>query len=160
MQNVESIFAIDFRMRFVERDNVAERISGVNHAAMFIFDPDVERSVIGKPIREQRVTAGVATGLAPDGNAYTLLPDRTRVGNFNNLGLRIKVAPEIGEINMCSDVVGPEILKRIETAVINSFGNGLALLAVARLHFLGRIGCDRLSIAAGSCDSKLAFTGV
>ena len=38
-------------VRFVEGDNMAERISGVDHAAMFIFDPDVERSVIGKAIR-------------------------------------------------------------------------------------------------------------
>src|SRR5438045_5056618 len=74
MQNVKSVFAIDFRVRFVERDNMAERVSGVNHAAMFIFDPDVERSVIGKPIREQRVTAGVATGLAAGGDDYTLMP--------------------------------------------------------------------------------------
>src|SRR5437762_5193081 len=118
MQNVESIFAIDFRMRFVERDNVAERISGVNHAAMFIFDPDVERSVIGKPIRQKRVSSGVPADLAARGDAYTLLPDRTGVGNFNNLGWGIEVAPEIGEINMRPDVISPEVLKWIETGEI------------------------------------------
>src|SRR5437870_7984686 len=110
MQNVESVFAIDFRVRFVERDHMAERISSVNYAAMFIFDPDVKGSVIGKPIRQKRIGAGIAASLAARGNADTLLPDRTRVGNFNNLGLRIKVASQIGEINMCPDVIGPEIL--------------------------------------------------
>ena len=93
MQNVKSVFAIDFRVGFVERDNMAEGISGVNHTAMFVFDPDVKGSVIGKPIRHKRIGAGIAGSLAARGNAYTLLPDRTRVGNFNDLGLRIKVAP-------------------------------------------------------------------
>ena len=88
MQNVKSVFAIDFRMGFVERDNMAEGISGVNHTAMFVFDPDVKGSVIGKPIRHKRIGAGIAGSLAARGNAYTLLPDRTRVGNFNDLGLR------------------------------------------------------------------------
>jgi hypothetical protein len=39
MQNVKLVFAIDFRMRFVERDDMAERISSVNHTAM-PPDPD------------------------------------------------------------------------------------------------------------------------
>ena len=60
---------------------------------MFVFDSDVKGSVIGKPIRHQRIGAGIAGSLAARGNAYSLLPDRTRVGNFNDLGLRIKVAP-------------------------------------------------------------------
>jgi len=51
MQNVKFVFAIDFRVRFIESDNVAKRISGVDYAATFIFCPDVEGSVIGKSIR-------------------------------------------------------------------------------------------------------------
>src|SRR5207248_6629565 len=160
MQNVKSVFAIDFRVRFVERDHMAKRISGVNHAAMFIFDPDVERSVIGKPIRQKRVSSGVAASLAAHGDSYALLPDWPRVGYFNNLGWGIEVAPEIGEINMRPDVVGPEVLKWIESSEINFLGNGLARLDAERFHFLRRIGWDRLTIAAGDFESEPAFTGV
>src|SRR5438045_9418901 len=92
MQNVKSVFAIDFRVRFVERDDVAEGISGVNHTAMFVFDPDVEGSVIGKRIRDKRIGAGIAGSLDARGNAYTMLPDRNRVGYLEDLGLRVKVA--------------------------------------------------------------------
>src|SRR5205807_10099899 len=121
---------------------------------MFIFHPDVKGSVIGKAIRHKRIGAGIAGSFAARGDTYTLLPDRTRVGNFNNLGLRIKVAPEIREINMCSDVIAPEILNWIETGEINFLGNGLARLDVERVHFLRRIGCDRLAIAAGDFESE------
>ena len=41
MQNVKFVFTIDFGMWFVESNNVAERISGVNHTAMFIFDSEI-----------------------------------------------------------------------------------------------------------------------
>src|SRR5437879_9037496 len=149
MQDVESVFAIDFGMRFVESNNVTERISRVDHAAMFIFNPDVEGSVIGKPIRQKRIAAGIAASLALRGDADTLLPDRTRVGNFNDLGLRIKVASEIGEINMRPDVIGPEVLDRIEIGDVNFLGNGPARLDAERFHFLRRIACDRLAVAAG-----------
>ena len=44
MQNVKSVFAIDFRVGFVERDDMAEGISGVNHTAMFVFDIRVYRT--------------------------------------------------------------------------------------------------------------------
>src|SRR5437763_11141215 len=74
MQNVKSVFAIDFRMRFVECDNMAEGISGVNDTAMFIFDPDVKGGVIGKPIRHKRIGAGIVCSHAPGGEAYTMLP--------------------------------------------------------------------------------------
>jgi len=43
---------------------------------------------------------------------------------------------------MCSDVIGPEILKGIETGDINFLGNGLARLDAERFHFLRRIGRD------------------
>ena len=51
MQNMKSVLAIDFRVGFVERDDMAEGISGVNHTAMFVFNPDVKGGVIGKTIR-------------------------------------------------------------------------------------------------------------
>src|SRR5260370_42090468 len=127
---------------------------------MCILDRDVKGMVIGKPIRQKRIGAGIPASSALRGNADTLLPNRTRVGNFNNLGLRIKVAPEIREINMCSDVIAPEILNWIETGEINFLGNGLARLDVERVHFLRRIGCDRLAIAADDFESEPAITRV
>src|SRR5205085_2269865 len=109
-------------------------------------------SVIGKPIRHKRIGAGIAGSFAAPGNAYTLLPDRTRIGNFNDLGLRIKVAPEIGEINMCSDVISPEILNGIETGDINFLGNRLARLNPERFHFLDQTGRNQLAIPAGTSN--------
>ena len=61
---------------------------------------------------------------------------------------------------MGSDVIGPEILNWIETGDIDLWGNGLARVDVQRVHLLRRIGCDRLTIAAGDFESEPAFTGV
>src|SRR5207244_10728071 len=104
------------------------------------FARDVQRTLIDKSIPPKRGSSSVAASLAAHVDSYAVLPDLTRVGYFNNLGWRIAVAPESGEINMRPDVVGPEVLKWIESSEINFLGNGLARLDAERFHFLRRIG--------------------
>ena len=109
---MKPVFAVDFRVWFVECDHVSERISSVNDPAIFVFHPHIKRGVIGKSIRHQRISADIAADAGAARDADALFPNRPGVGDLDYFGRRIEIATEIGEIDMGANMISAEILHR------------------------------------------------
>ncbi len=82
--------------------------------------------MIGEPVGHERIGANISRGAASFGDAHGLLPDRSRIGDFENLRLGIKEFVEIGEINMRPHPIRPEIVHAKERRQINFSGNAFA----------------------------------
>src|SRR5262249_55859660 len=126
IQNMQLVGAIEFRLRFVERDDLAQRVSRIDDSAVFVFDPHVKRSVIGKAVGHERIGANISLHTAFFGHAHGFLPDRSRIGNFENLGLGIEELVEIGKINMGPDMIRSEIMNAKQRCEIDLSGNTFA----------------------------------
>ena len=82
--------------------------------------------MIGKTVGHERIGPNISGGATSFGNADGLLPDRSRVGDFENFGLGIKEFVQIGKINMSAHPVGPEIVDAKQRRQINFSGNAFA----------------------------------
>src|SRR5881398_1222080 len=75
--------------------------------------------MVRKAIGEQRVRAHVPSGSNAVRNSQCLLPDRPRVGHFEDSRWRVKKLCQIREINMRPHVISAEIMYGIKRSEIN-----------------------------------------
>src|SRR2546430_13587579 len=75
--------------------------------------------MVRKAIGEQRVRAHVPSGSNAVRNSHCLLPDRPRVGHFEDSRWRVKKLCQIREINMRPHVISAEIMYGIKRSEIN-----------------------------------------
>ena len=82
--------------------------------------------MIWESIGKQRVRAHLPGGGNAGWNSHCLLPDRSRVGHFENPCSRVKKFSQIREMNVRADMIGAEIVHGIERAEINLSRDSLA----------------------------------
>src|SRR5206468_12404812 len=75
--------------------------------------------MVWEPVGKQRVRADSPGGGSAGWNSHCLLPDRPRVGHFENARSGIKKFAQVHEINMGPHMIGAEIVHRIERSEIN-----------------------------------------
>src|SRR5205814_4765902 len=116
---MELIRTIEFCLRLIEGNNLSQRVGGIDHPVVFVLDPDVKRSVVGKTVCHQRVSTSITSHTALLRNADRFLPNRPRVSDFKNFCGRIKEPVQIAKINMGAGAIGPEIVHSVEGGEIN-----------------------------------------
>src|SRR6266487_2729406 len=111
--------------------------------------------MVGKPVTQQRVGAGVPGGSNTVGNSDCLLPDWPRIGYLENSRGGIKELPQIHEINMGTNVVSAEIVHRIERSKIDALRDCLPCFNPQwRLRAICGGGRNRLAFTSSYLKSK------
>src|SRR6266496_2351131 len=103
--------------------------------------------MVRKLIRQQRVRAHISRSGDAVRDSNRSLPDRPRIGHLKDLCSGVKKLPQIGEINMRTNVIGAELLYRIKRSEIDPLGDLLPRLNLQR----------RLSTIRGDWRNRLTF---
>src|SRR6266480_7726026 len=156
---MQLICSINLRLRFFEPDSAAYRISRINNSVVFVLHTHIQRGMVRKPVREQRVRAHISWSGDSVRDSNRFLPDRPRIGHLKNLCSGVKKLPQIGEINMRTNVIGAEVLHRIQRSKIDPLRDLLPSLNLQRrLSAIPGDGRDRLTFASAHLEAKPGLT--
>jgi len=67
MQDMQLICAIDFRLRLLESNAPAQRISRIDDSRVPVLHPHIQGGMIRKPVAQQRIRARIPGAATPSG---------------------------------------------------------------------------------------------